>query len=375
MNKRTAVFSWHRANSARIIEFAGWDMPLYYGTGSINEHHLVRRSCGLFDIGHMGRFILHCADPGALDEYERVLSSHVKKLPPGTGNYALLCNEDGGIIDDVFQFRLDDFTYLLVVNAANHHKDKEWIQAQCPNVHLSDITVDIGMIAVQGPRSFELLAKTGFAEKVQSLSERNKVSAGDIFTDGVFTRTGYTGEDGVELYAPNNVILRVWNKLLEQGEAYGIECAAAGLAARDSLRFEPGYALYGHELREDLTPGEAGLKWACKLRQDEPDFIGKTAILTLHQETEKKYLHKLYTIKMIDSAVPRKDMKVYGDKTGLPVSEIGWVCSGMFCPTLNGFYANVYLKGASKIGNKVYIGIRGKQKVAEIVKRPLYRVL
>ena len=364
MNKQTALFSWHNAHSAKMSEFAGWDMPLYYEKGAKYEHLLVRHSCGLFDVSHMGRFLVRCTGDEAVDEFEMLLSSPVANLAVGVGAYGFLCQRDGGVVDDVYNFRLSNDTYLLVVNAANRQKDYDWIHAHCPNVQLDDVTDTIGMIAVQGPRSFELLEQSGFGEQTRDLSERNTISAGDVFTEGIFTRTGYTGENGVEVYAPHDKILRIWNCLLEQGKNHGIECSAIGLAARDSLRFESGYALYGHELSEEITPAEAGLKWACKLKSEDPDFLGRVAI----QNSERRY--RIRSLKMIEPAMPRKGMTVYDDG-----AEIGWVCSGMACPTLNGFYANVYLKNTSQIADRVYIDVRGKRKIGELVKRPLYSIL
>ena len=365
MSKHTTLWPWHSRNSARMVDFSGWNMPLYYEKGALAEHHIVRRSCGLFDVSHMGRFILRCTSVKALNEYESLISSAVENLPVGRGSYGLLCRESGGIIDDVYNFRLDKSMFLLVVNAANHQKDFNWIQSHCSHVQLEDITTTIGMIAVQGPKAFDLLEQSGFVEKTTALSTRNSISMGDIFSDGIFTKTGYTGEDGVEIYAPNNRIVQIWEELLATSKNCAIECEAVGLAARDSLRFESGYALYGHEINEELTPVEARLKWACKLKADEPDFLGKAVIINPSRENP----YRLQTLKLIDQGVPRQGMRVYDDET-----QIGWVCSGMACPTLKGFYANAYMDRANT-ADKVYLDIRAKRKKAEIVKRPLYRIL
>jgi glycine cleavage system T protein len=367
---KTCLNSWHRAHGGKMVDFAGWDMPVNYQSGAKQEHLMVRRSCGLFDISHMGRFLISCPDESALADYERIISSPVGALKPGTGSYGLICREDGGILDDIFNFRLDESTFLLVVNAANRKKDFDWIAGHGSAFRLENISDDVGMIALQGPKAMELLQLCGFGDKVSDIGERNSISRGNLLDDGIFTRTGYTGEDGVEIYAPNAAILSLWNLLLEQAEARGVECGPVGLAARDSLRFEPGYALYGHELTEDITPREALLKWACKLAAGDPDFIGKVAIQARYAQEDD--FHKLRTVKLSDQGMPRQDMKIF-DGNG---DEIGWVCSGMASPTLEAFYANCYIRqGSSQIGNQVYIDIRGRRKAAEVVKRPIYRVL
>jgi glycine cleavage system T protein len=368
--KQTCLNKWHRTHGGKMVDFAGWDMPLAYETGARQEHLMVRNSCGLFDISHMGRFLISCPGVTALGQYENLITSPVAALPAGTGSYGLLCREDGGILDDVFNFRLDEETFLLVVNAANREKDFQWIQERAPAVGLENISDDIGMIALQGPNALELLSLCGFADKVDDLGERNLISRGNLLEDGIFTRTGYTGEDGVEIYAPNAAVMSLWNLLLEQAEARGIECGPVGLAARDSLRFEPGYALYGHELTEEITPREALLKWACKLGVDEPDFNGKAAIAARYAAKDNH--PKLRSVRMIDKGMPRQHMKIYSEDG----AEVGWVCSGMASPSLEGFFANAYIRSdRSQIGNQVYIDIRGTRKAAEIVKRPIYRVL
>ncbi len=353
-----------------MVDFAGWSMPLNYQPGARAEHLMVRRSCGLFDISHMGRFIINCPDSAALEQYEMLVSSPVASMHAGTGSYGLLCRDDGGILDDIFNFRLDEQTFFLVVNASNREKDFAWIRDMAPAVSLSDVSDEVGMIALQGPRALELLGLCGFSAELQDLAERNSISRGDLLGEGIFTRTGYTGEDGVEIYAPNGRIQQLWHLILEQAEARSVDCGPVGLAARDSLRFEPGYPLYGHELTEDISPREALLKWACKLGEQDPDFIGKSAILARY--AGKDDFFKLRTLCLKDKAMPRQDMKVLSDDG----KEIGWVCSGMASPSLDGFYANAYLRqSGSQIGKPVYIEVRGNRKAAEVVKRPIYRAL
>lgn len=352
------------------MDFAGYEMPVHYTTGSKQEHLTVRRSAGMFDISHMGRLYIRCEKEGSIPAYERLISSSVASMQPGTGSYGLLCRHDGGILDDIFHFRLDDNIWLLVVNAANHTKDLNWIRTEAPQIEVEDITVAIGMLALQGPESLKILSLAGYDEKLNSIPRRNMVSKGNLFEDGIFTRTGYTGEDGVEIYAPAEKIGNIAERILTAADTQGIDCIPCGLAARDSLRFEPGFPLYGHELSEKITPREAGMKWTCKLDDGDPDFIGKTAILERY--AGKDDFHRLRTVRMLNRGMPRQDMKVV-DAQG---KDLGWVASGMASPSLEGFYANIFIrKSASQTGNRVYIEIRGSRKEAEIVKRPLYRVL
>ncbi|AHC13456.1 glycine cleavage system aminomethyltransferase GcvT [Salinispira pacifica] len=368
--KTTVLHSWHKAHGGKMVDFAGYEMPVQYAAGSRQEHLAVRRSAGLFDISHMGRLYVRCRDNEDIKAYERLISSHVSSMETSTGSYGLLCRHDGGILDDIFHFRLEEDSWLLVVNAANHQKDLDWIRTEAPELQVEDITGKIGMLALQGPESLKILSRAGYEEKVKSIPQRNQVSRGNLFEDGIFTRTGYTGEDGVEIYAPTEKIEQIADALLQAAEKEKIECPPCGLAARDSLRFEPGYPLYGHELTEEITPREATMKWTCKLDDGDPDFIGKEAIRQRYAENDD--FHRLRTVKMLDRGMPRQDMKVV-DAQG---NDIGWVASGIASPSLDGFYANIFIrKSASQTGNRVYIEIRGSRKEAEIVKRPLYRVL
>ncbi len=366
--RHTVLHPWHVNAQAKTTDFAGYDMPLYYPTGSRNEHRIVRTSCGLFDVSHMGRYMLVCDDESALSELETIITSPVAGLPVRMGGYGLVCNEDGKVLDDIFIFRLDQKKFLLVVNASNRAKIKQWIVSRSKNIKFDDISDSVGMIALQGPKALEVLKKSCGPDLLEELDKRNTVSSGDPEDKGIYTRTGYTGEDGVEIYAPNSCISRIWEELLQAAQSLGIECVAAGLAARDSLRFEAGFALYGHELSEELTPVHAAVQWACKLGDDQPDFCGKTAILQLKKDSSQ--IQVLRTVRLVESAVPRQDMKVM-DSSGM---QLGWVCSGMASPTLDGFFANIFVnRGVASLGTELYLEVRGNKKKVEIVKRPIYK--
>ncbi len=358
---RTPLYTWHRSHGAKIVPFAGWDMPLHYHTGALEEHHLVRRSVGLFDISHMGRLIFR--GPDAAGELDRLISSDVLGLPEGNSTYGLLCREDGTVIDDVFTYRFSD-SYLVVVNAANRDRDVSWISNHIhDSVDWSDESESLSMIALQGP------AAIGMADELSEHSATRIPRFGcAMITLAGYTmrvgRTGYTGEDGLELFPESSDVEAVWDTFFEHAGANQIDLGPCGLAARDSLRFEPGFHLYGHELHDNITPVEARLKWACNL---ERDFIGRDAIVERAGQGPQR---RLATVVMRDKGVPRQAYTV----TDAAGNSIGEVASGMLAPTVGEYAANVFVDTAwSKVGTHLAVEIRGREKLAEVVKRPLYK--
>jgi len=364
--QRTALHDWHVAAGGRMVDFAGWSLPVFYEAGSIEEHHLTRRSVGLFDIDHMGQ--ISVVGPDAAEALDRVVSSPVRSIDVGTARYGLLCNDDGGVIDDVIVYRLGDDAFLVVVNAANRANDFAWIEDHVASDRASviDRSAELEMVAVQGPNAVDLIAAASSdPDRIGSL-ERFSVATTSLFgAKTIVARTGYTGEDGVELYIESGAMVTVWEGLLAAGQQREIEVGAVGLSARDSLRFEPGYPLYGHELREDITPLQARLSWAVDLEGDE--FIGQHA---LRAQAADGITKRLETIVMIDRGVPREGSEVMvGDEV------LGSVVSGMFAPTADAFAANVFLpRGHGEVGTEVDVVIRGKHKRAVVAKRPLYRL-
>ena len=372
MLKTTPLNAWHRAAGAKMVDFAGWDMPISYGSGPIEEHRLVRRSAGLFDVSHMGQF--HVSGPGALDYLQRLVSPDLLSVAEQGSTYALLCREDGGVLDDLFLYNLPD-RWLVVVNAANRAKDYAWFADHLPGgagapdgVRLDDVSDDTAMFAFQGPAALTVMDRLtdGRASAIPRFSAAELELAGlpapaaaRALTVG---RTGYTGEDGVELFVPASIAQQVWERVLGEAEAAGVEAGPIGLAARDSLRFEPGFALYGHELTEEITPVEARVTWACDL---EKEFIGREAIAA--RKAEKPRV-RLATITMTERGVPREGYRVLSDGR-----EVGWVATGMYAPTVDAYCANVFVeRPLAKIGADVDIEIRGRTKHAVVVKRPLY---
>lgn len=358
----TALHQWHVDHGGRMVDFAGWDLPVFYPTGALAEHHGTRSSVGMFDIDHMGQIAVR--GPGARSAVDRLVTSDIAGLEVGMSRYGLLCNEDGGVVDDLFVYALAEEHFLVVVNAANRDVDFAWIvDGVGDRAEVTDESGRLQMIAVQGPRAVELvdLAADG------GLLDLPRFAAGraSLFgTDAIVGRTGYTGEDGVELYLDGGVV-EVWTGLLELAEAQSIEAMPVGLSARDSLRFEPGYPLYGHELGLDITPFEARLSWAVHLDGD--DFVGRDALVA-HKAAGLS--RRLETIVLADKGVPREGSTVL-DPDGTPLGE---VVSGMLAPTADVFAANVFLpRSHGEVGTELLIDIRGRHKTATVVKRPLYR--
>lgn len=334
-------------------------MPINYPTGAIEEHLITRRSVGLFDIDHMGQ--LEISGPGADAFVARMVSAKLSDMAPPMARYSLLLDEEGGIIDDLFVYRLPH-SWWIVVNASNRAVDLEWFRAHAPaDVAIEDRSDDTYMIAVQGPRAIELID----AVSDTPVSAIQRFCWGNIRIGGVpvlFGRTGYTGEDGGELFFPADKAVFLWEYLLERGLALGIETKPIGLAARDSLRFEAGMPLHGHEISRQINPIEAGFKWACDF---EKDFVGKTALLAIIERGAER---KLVGVEVF-GGVPREGYEV----ASADGAVIGKCVAGMFCPSVKKYAANAFVQPAySKAGTEVAVIIRGQPKKAETVKRPLY---
>jgi aminomethyltransferase len=353
----------HRELKAQMAEFAGWDMPLQY-SGIIEEHLAVRNAAGLFDISHMGEISVR--GPNALDFLQRVTTNDVSKLAIGDAHYSTVLNENGGTLDDIFVYRLGEHDYMVVANAVNVDKIFKWFKNQAKDeVELNDITMSTVMLALQGPMAQATLQKlTSFDLKTLGRFKAAFVDVAGMKT--LVSRSGYTGEDGFELYLmdePQSEPSRaekLWNELLNAGKEFGIK--PCGLGARDSLRLEAGYVLYGHELAEYITPLEARIGFAVKL--DKGDFIGRDALL---KQKEKGLTRTRIGLRMGDKGVPRQSYKVLADR-----EEAGYVTSGTLSPILNVGIAMGYAPPSIKDANEVTIEIHGKQKAAEVVEMPFY---
>ena len=366
--KRTQLYEYHREHG-RLIEFAGFEMPVWY-EGIIPEHNAVRNAVGIFDTSHMGR--MRAEGPDAERFLNYVVTNDVSALEPGRGLYTVMCNERGGIVDDLIIYKLAPSRFFVVYNASNREKDFKWFlrHSEGFDVELKDVSDEIAMIAVQGPKALRTL------EKISSrpLSDVERFQIVELELSGVeamAARTGYTGEDGFEVFifdaTPDRPekALKVWDSLLEAGEEFGIK--PCGLGARDSLRLEAGLCLYGNDIDESINPLEARLRWVVKFKKPS-DFIGREALLRIREEGVKRFR---VGIKMEERGIPRKGYEIWD---GEGRQKIGVVTSGGYSPTLNVGIAMGYVpREYRKLGTPVRINIRGRLAGGKIVKfHPFY---
>ena len=360
----TPLFAWHAAHGGRMVDFAGWSMPVQYGA-IVEEHQATRTAVGLFDISHMGRVLFN--GPDAAGFLDRLLTRSVVDMKPHQIRYSLICNEAGGILDDVlcYQVTLQDGSpsgYGLVINAGNREKILAWMAAHQTDfdVQVEDITTTYGMIAVQGPRAIEVLDPFTTCELTSLRYYTGQVS--DVCGVECFvSRTGYTGEDGCEIVCPSEQLPAVWEQLLAAAAAVGGR--AVGLGARDTLRLEAGMPLYGHELSESINPVQAGLDFAVNLRERE--FVGREAILGFQRD--HKQLVRV-GIQMDGRRVAREGATVlFGDQ------QAGEVTSGTFSPTFNHPIAMAYVgASAASPGTPLAVDVRGQEQPATVVPLPFY---
>ena len=359
MARRTVLFDAHRALGARIVEFAGWDMPISYA-GPLEEHRAVRTRCGLFDVSHMGE--IEVRGPGAEALCQELTVNDVGRLDDGDGQYSVLCNEHGGVLDDLVVFRLGRERFLLVVNAANTDADRAWIASHAPaHVVLDDRSAELALLALQGPeaeRALRTLTPLDLTA-LRPFTVRDATLAG---VRGLVSRTGYTGEDGFELFVPASETLPVWDAVLAAvRRSGGLPC---GLAARDTLRLEAGLPLCGTDMDAETTPIEAGIGWVVKLRK--PAFVGRE---TLARQAATGPARRLVGLRLDEPGIPRHGHVVWRDG-----ARIGTVTSGSKSPTLGTFIGMAYVDRAStRRETTVAVEIREHQLPAHVVDRPFYR--
>ncbi len=358
--KQTPLYNRHKALGARFLVFADWEMPLQYSS-VLDEHHAVRKSAGLFDVSHLVRIEIKGED--AIPFINKLITIDLEKLKQGYSQYTLLCDENGEIIDDLLVYKKPDGSILLCANAINREKVIAWLEKHSShyNVEIRDITDATAQIAIQGPEAKEILQKLTST----NLSEIKRFAFAEINFDGITllaSRTGYTGEDGFEIYPPASIAESVWDRLLATGAASGLK--PAGLGARDTLRLEMGYLLYGNDIAQKATPLEAGMERFISFEKG--DFIGREALISQRQKGVKR---RLVGFEMIDKGIPRQGYKILAK--GI---EIGAVTSGNMSPTLkNGIglgYVNI---GYDKTGDEIVIEIRGKNALAKVASLPFYR--
>lgn len=356
----TALTQKHISSGAKMVPFAGYNMPVQY-EGINAEHAAVRKSVGVFDVSHMGEFILK--GEGALDLIQRVISNDASKLYDGKVQYAYLPNEQGGIVDDLLVYRIDEKTYMLVVNASNIEKDWNWIrQYNTGEVEMHNISDQTSLLAVQGPKA---------AEALQSLTTIDLASMEYYtFTKGTFagvenvivSATGYTGAGGFEIYCDNAYAEKIWDAVFEAGRPFSIK--PIGLGARDTLRLEMGFCLYGNDIDDTTSPIEAGLGWVTKFTKA---FTHADALLAEKTEGVKR---RLIGFEMIDRGIPRHDYEIVDEQGHV----IGKVTSGTQSPSLQKAIGMGYVtKAHANEGDEIYILIRNQRIKAKVVKFPFYK--
>jgi aminomethyltransferase len=348
--KRTPLYDRHVAAGAKLVPFAGWEMPVQYPEGVKAEHLATRATAGVFDVSHMGE--IATSGPDAEAFLQRLLSNDVTKLQTGGAQYSLLCRKDGGVLDDLFTYRLGADSFLTVTNAANHEKDLAWWLQQAEafggDVTVEDVASQYAMLAVQGPQAREIVGALSDAPLPDRFSCRHRLLRGKkVLVCG----TGYTGEDGVELLIDPADAPMVWDEVVRRG------AVPAGLAARDTLRLEVGYHLYGNDLMESRGPIEAGLGWACK---EDTGFIGSDAVAAVRAAGPSEKLVAF----TLESGIARQ---------GNPVIGGGEVTSGTMSPSLGIGIGLAYVPAASaEPGTAIEIDVRGKARRATVAKKPLY---
>lgn len=364
MLKQTPLHKTHNTLGARMVDFAGWHMPVQY-TSILEEHKAVRTSAGIFDISHMGRFLI--IGPDGLSFLQSVATCDVAKIDTGMSSYGLLCNSYGGIVDDIFIYHLPN-AYMVVVNASNRQKDWNWLLKHAAqfNVRMVDYSEHWAMIAFQGPVAEQLLVQSEEVqvEDLESLAF-HAITKGTLFgvDECLVARTGYTGEDGFEIFFDANQAKKVWDNLLHLGEEHQV--LPCGLGARDSLRFEPCLPLYGHEISDEINPYEARLSWVVKL--DKEPFTGHDALAYVKEHGVSR---RLVGFEMVGRGVARQDYPIHNTDG----KAVGYVTTGMPSPTLGKHIGMGYVPTEmSKVGSEFDVIIRNKPVRAKVVKMPFYK--
>lgn len=356
--KRTVLYEKHVKLGARIVEFAGYEMPVQY-TSILEEHEAVRTRAGIFDVSHMGEFIVKGAN--AEKYISGLIPTGTGKFDIGKGVYSCLCNESGTVIDDLFIFMIDRENFYLVVNAGTMEKDFAWMKSHLiDGVELINVSESTAKIDVQGPESKKIISEIFASQKLENLPRFYFYYDSFNGNEVMISNTGYTGEAGYELYINNESAGDLWDAIIEKGEKYGLK--PAGLGCRDTLRLEACYSLYGHEINEEINPVEAGLGW---LINSDADYIGKKVLTELK---EKGAARKQICVEIDGKGIPREQCDVFADN-----QKIGYVTSGAYSPTFKKGLALALVKKESvAIGDSVDVIIRDKPVKGVVVKKPFY---
>ena len=367
--RRTPLYPLHKELGARFVEFGSWEMPVYYSS-IVDEHKNVREKVGLFDVSHMGEIFVR--GPESLELLQYLTTNDVSKLTPGKAQYTLLLNEHGGVVDDLIIYMLLEGDYLLCVNASNTEKDFSWLTKHNTfDALVENVSSEYSQLALQGPKAVDVMCRL-LARKHSDFSLENfppfSFEPSDTALDSqvhrlIIARTGYTGEDGFEIFAAKDSGVELWKTLLEIGEDYGI--CPVGLGARDTLRLEACYPLFGHELKDAISPLCSRLSWVIKL--DKGDFIGKDAL----EKQEKNGIPiKLVCLEVIGQGIIREGVRLFSDAE----DSIGEVVSGTKTPTIGKAIGTAFVKKEhAKVGSEFSAEIRGKQVPVKVVKWPFYK--
>jgi aminomethyltransferase len=358
--KNTALTHIHEGLGAKMLPFAGYNMPILY-EGVNAEHETVRNAVGVFDVSHMGEFLL--TGEKALDLIQKVTSNDAATLTIGKAQYSCLPNNEGGIVDDLLVYKMKDNQYLLVVNASNIEKDWNWISAQNDmGVEMRNLSDDYSLLAIQGPKAVEAMQTLTSIDLSEIAYYHFEVADFAGFENVIISATGYTGSGGFEIYCKNSEVETIWNKVFEAGKAFGIK--PIGLAARDTLRLEMGFCLYGNDINDTTSPIEAGLGWITKFNKT---FTNSE---NLKKQKEVGVSRKLVGFEMQERAVPRHDYEIV-DASG---NIIGIVTSGTMSPTMNvGIGMGYVTTENSQIDSTIYIRIRKNDVPAKVIKLPFYK--
>ncbi|TSB44715.1 glycine cleavage system aminomethyltransferase GcvT [Alkalicoccobacillus porphyridii] len=359
--KRTPLFDLYQEFNAKTIDFGGWALPVQFSSIKA-EHEAVRTKAGLFDVSHMGEF--EVAGEGSLAFLQKLLTNDLSKLVDGQAIYTAMCYEDGGTVDDLLVYRKADEQYLVVVNASNIDKDWDWmVQYKPESVSMKNISEETALLAIQGPLAEGILQRLTEETLADIRPFRFKADITVAGVQALVSRTGYTGEDGFELYTKSVDAPTLWKQLLSEGEKDGL--VPAGLGARDTLRFEAKLALYGQELTREISPLEAGIGFAVKVNKED-HFVGQDA---LKKQKEEGLSRKLVGIEMLDKGIPRAGYEVFVDD-----QSIGFVTTGTQSPTLKKNVGLALLEIAhTELGTKVEVQVRKKRIPAEVVSTPFYK--
>lgn len=357
--RKTAIYSIHVANNAKIVDFAGWQMPISY-SGIIEEHLAVRKHAGLFDVSHMGEILVRGKD--ALNFCQFLSTNDLSKIKDNQAQYSLMCNNEGGVIDDLLIYKVNNNEFLFCVNASNTDKDFNWMLENRNgfDVKVDNVSFMYSQLALQGPESVKILEKI-FGSEVTSIKTFHFEKIQRNGWEVLISRTGYTGEDGFEIYVPWDRGHELWNSILEETE--GTDFLPCGLGSRDTLRLEMGYSLYGCEIDESINPLEAGLQRYVKFNKG--SFIGRES---LEKYSKAGFKKKLMTFEMIDRAVPRKGYKIYSEN-----NVVGYVTSGTFSPSLKRSIGLGMVNLTNVKEDVLSVDIRGKKRLTKVVPIPFYR--